>query len=128
MVVSSSFPLSLHTHNTLHDSLLTHSKYSLPYQARSLKWGGPQIKNSYTIGLKRWGIRRGLGLRVWGIGNQPQYTGVVTRDPLPHVPSSQILSPLTTETFSTQRREVKNCSLLGSPTSRSRLLKHRSSS
>ena len=40
-------------------------------------------------GLTRWGKGR------WGIGNKPQYSKVYARDPLTHLPSSHLLSPLT---------------------------------
>ena len=41
-------------------------------------------------GLKRWHEGR------WGIGNKPQYSRVYTKDPLTHLPSSHLLSPLET--------------------------------
>ena len=40
-------------------------------------------------GCKWWGKGR------WGIGNKPRYSRVYTRDPLTHLSSSQLLSPLT---------------------------------
>ena len=40
------------------------------------------------IGLNRWRKAR------WGIGNKPQHNGASTRDPLTHLPSSHMLSPL----------------------------------
>ena len=41
-------------------------------------------------GLKRWDEGR------WGVGNMHQYSEVYTEDPLTHLPSSNLLSPLTT--------------------------------
>ena len=52
----------------------------------------PEVRAVFT-GLKRWDEGR------WGRGNKPQSSRVYTKDPLTHLPSSHLLSPLRYEGF-----------------------------